>query len=976
MTQAVSKALHGMEFEVDDDQSHSVDDADDEAAAAAPAETAAAAAEAPAADQGARGDHGGGGTPRKDVVKGKRGGKANPKMIQCPVCGKEHVKKPNTKYCDEHKKTVEAMFRQLKKDADRTEGKKEKKVKLDIHKKVVALSRDMNQREAFAKLVNSYDASCPSMGYCLPRDRFDFVQYLRMEKIFVEATRNFDCEPKTKPQFMTWAQDKLGGDMEENEAEEKWDYYRSKPHMYETDQLGKSGSLRIWVPTREFKRVRYGREESNVMEASMKPLKNPEEDDISDLRKGIGSAGFTSLSEKQWTDFGAKTSVTSTFVDSLGHTSSGSENMAFKKTTGVDFEKVLVDAGACYASRPAKKAKCEGDEGGDAACGGDNVSDNTSQPDSDKRKKKVVDFNIWSTIEKARFERECASLASSLIEFNQEVQKAIDCHNAQLLTNLEEADHADPEKLTKQELLTLAKYFKALSQHHALYNAWLQDAATFEKERSKFQPEEYPIAGFSKMVSFSQFENNGKVLVTSAKQQSDVDRYTLWCTSQKKSAREFRAQVSKKLREYRSGAQAYVTAHKSAAKKRELVAAAAPARAASMAKKGCAASNEKAKKVAKKGTADVASIFDTNLEVPCCYAFASEKDFCAAERFDYDKPFAVHGVHDIVRLRAEDDALRVNVDFFETSIAQAVHAKGFVRAAACPTCPAMLEKMGVFFKKGLSETVPVTIVETDFKFDAKDGGPEVPAEAMAGIGKKLKKLGSFSICGIGGSARYIGLDYDDVGSLRVTLKGVRHVVLVNLQSFEKALQKKGIKANGGKASIANTVMMQECSDFAEDVFSYSVADWERMAKSFSATDWKDFAHSSPDSIFKFTARPRDMLFAPPGWLMAEIPMDKKVCLSFRMPVVTTDTTVLTGIGLLQTGDARYVFNALVNHVALMPAPGTPTGDTPAEHPAEPAEPLAEPPVEAEPADDAADETAAELSAEPAAEEPEAAAPPA
>jgi len=119
----------------------------------------------------------------------------------------------------------------------------------------------------------------------------------------------------------------------------------------------------------------------------------------------------------------------------------------------VDFEKVLVDAGACDASRPAKKAKCEGDEGGDAACGGDNVSDNTSQPDSDKRKKKVVDFNIWSTIEKARFERECASLASSLIEFNQEVQKAIDCHNAQLLTNLEEADHADPEKLTKQELL-------------------------------------------------------------------------------------------------------------------------------------------------------------------------------------------------------------------------------------------------------------------------------------------------------------------------------------------------------------------------------------------------------------------------------------------------------------------------------------------------------------------------------------------
>ena len=93
------------------------------------------------------------------------------------------------------------MFRQLKRDIAKAEGKEEKKQKMLVHKGIAKMARDPKQVDNFAKIVNRYDTDCPSPGFGMPRDTFDFVQYSRTEKMFLQATVNMDTDPFTKEDF-------------------------------------------------------------------------------------------------------------------------------------------------------------------------------------------------------------------------------------------------------------------------------------------------------------------------------------------------------------------------------------------------------------------------------------------------------------------------------------------------------------------------------------------------------------------------------------------------------------------------------------------------------------------------------------------------------------------------------------------------------------------------------------------------------
>ena len=82
-------------------------------------------------------------------------------MQACPVCGVEHEKHENTPYCQDHKKTTDALFRQLKKDVDRASSKKDKKEAQALHTSVVTLSKNKNEEEGVGQVCQHLRCAVP-----------------------------------------------------------------------------------------------------------------------------------------------------------------------------------------------------------------------------------------------------------------------------------------------------------------------------------------------------------------------------------------------------------------------------------------------------------------------------------------------------------------------------------------------------------------------------------------------------------------------------------------------------------------------------------------------------------------------------------------------------------------------------------------------------------------------------------------------
>ena len=344
--------------------------------------------------------------------KGKGKGKTNKnnvKMVVCAVCPATFVKKENTKYCDDHKRATDAMFRQLKRDIDKAEDKEEKKQKQLVHKGIAKMARDPKQADNFAKIVNRYDTDCPSPGYGMPRDAFDFVQYSRIEKLFLQATMNMDTDPFTKEEFLAWAlQPKPnGGGMDLPIAQDKWAYYKRNPRLFDQDNLGKNNALRIWCPTREFKRLALGREESNNLTASMASITNVDQTDMAEMRTAASRFGFSSVLSDQWQGMGASAATgSSSFVNPHGLTSAGeltldqnaglSLDQLYEETQGREARPVGADRGGAAAGAAPIPSE-------DAAAASECDEDN---PPEKKKKKQVTDFKIWATIEKEKVDRE------------------------------------------------------------------------------------------------------------------------------------------------------------------------------------------------------------------------------------------------------------------------------------------------------------------------------------------------------------------------------------------------------------------------------------------------------------------------------------------------------------------------------------------------------------------------------------------
>lgn len=114
-------------------------DMDVEVEDAASGEDESAAAEAEAAEEPTRTDAPATGakikgpnpkTLRSEARQASRGKRKDRTDVHCPICNTVLPSaKENTPYCPQHKTTVEAMFRQLKKDIERAEGRKDKQDK-------------------------------------------------------------------------------------------------------------------------------------------------------------------------------------------------------------------------------------------------------------------------------------------------------------------------------------------------------------------------------------------------------------------------------------------------------------------------------------------------------------------------------------------------------------------------------------------------------------------------------------------------------------------------------------------------------------------------------------------------------------------------------------------------------------------------------------------------------------------------------
>ena len=196
---------------------------------------------------------------------------------------------------------------------------------------MVALSRDRGKVDKCWEIVNVFDAQCPQEAPGMPRGHFDFVSYCRQEKMFLQTMSVWDADPMTKDQYMKWAVKPFpdGGDLSASEAANTWDEMKRAPKTYEQDQLGKDRALRIWVPTCEFRRTAFGREESENLNMQQEPEKNIEDEQLAEMRSAVQNAGFSSITSSAWQGRGVAPSLAgqSDAFDQRGLTNMGEFSM-------------------------------------------------------------------------------------------------------------------------------------------------------------------------------------------------------------------------------------------------------------------------------------------------------------------------------------------------------------------------------------------------------------------------------------------------------------------------------------------------------------------------------------------------------------------------------------------------------------------------------------------------------------------------
>ena len=153
-----------------------------------------------------------------------------------------------------------------------------------------------------------------------------------------------------------------------------------------------------------------------------------------------------------------------------------------------------------------------------------------------------------------------------------EVDQTVAEHEAQLELGLEAPGLSDPNKLTKQELATLQKYVTPLVQGRRFFKSWLEgelSSGSFTSMKTNLRDDELPIQKFRELVDFPSFYAMGLERLDGVVAYEQVESYEVFASNQKQWAREFKAEVVKSLNKYTAGAKAYISAHRTSAKKLE-----------------------------------------------------------------------------------------------------------------------------------------------------------------------------------------------------------------------------------------------------------------------------------------------------------------------------------------------------------------------------------------------------------------------
>ena len=142
--------------------------------------------------------------------------------------------------------------------------------------------------------------------------------------------------------------------------------------------------------------------------------------------------------------------------------------------------------------------------------------------------------------------------------------------------------------------------------------------------------------------------------------------------------------------------------------------------------------------------------------------------------------------------------MRSNVDFLETSLTQSMASKGTVRALAYPNCEGL--KSTLLHSTGKCKNLQTISIDMTH-FQAVLGDAKLAA-------KKISRLTSPSVCGTGGTSSHMGLEYDDVGSIRVGFKGERHCAWIRIDALQHAMSAKGDAVSDAATVRKNAIMAQ------------------------------------------------------------------------------------------------------------------------------------------------------------------------
>ena len=160
---------------------------------------------------------------------------------------------------------------------------------------------------------------------------------------------------------------------------------------------------------------------------------------------------------------------------------------------------------------------------------------------------------------------------------------------------------------------------------------------------------------------------------------------------------------------------------------------------------------------------------------------------------------------------------------------------------------------------------------------------------------------SLNLWALGGTATNLGLEYDDIGSLRLMFRGERHCVFVHLGSLQTFLKNKNYPV-GSDRSKKVTEEMVKVDKNSGSKHPYLIEECEEHLKGFNIKDLKEFAGIYPGSLVHHTCTPADVLYTPTGWLIAEsIPDQKTMAAGFRSACLAKcGASLLTNISQLRS----------------------------------------------------------------------------